>query len=73
MADKATCLVTQSNEGRGAFGIRADNDQNVYFPLSVSEALELEEFDEVEAILVKNDRPEPAWKAIRVRRVGEDD
>jgi hypothetical protein len=72
MATRATCLVTQSNEGKGAFGIRSDNDENVYFPLSVAEALELEEFDEVEAILVKNDRPEPLWKAIRVRRPGDE-
>lgn len=67
MAVKAMCIITRSEEGRGAYAVRMDNDENVYFPLSVSEALELEEFDEVEAILVKNDRPEPAWRAIRAR------
>ncbi|MFN3423309.1 MAG: hypothetical protein ACK4UL_01680 [Novosphingobium meiothermophilum] len=75
MAAKAVCIVTRSEEGRGAYAVRMDNDENVYFPLSVTEALELEEFDEVEAILVKNDRPDPPWRAIRARLPlnGEDD
>jgi len=72
MATKTKCLITISDEGKGAFGIRTDNDENVYFPLSIAERLELEEFDEVEAILVKNDRPDPPWKAIRVRRLTDD-
>lgn len=72
MAEKAKCIITTSEEGRGAFGIRTDNDENVYFPVSVSEALELEEFEEVEAIVIRNDRPEPAWKAIRARRFEQD-
>lgn len=71
MADKAICLITVSQEEKGAFGIRTDNDENIYFPLSITERLELEEFDEVEAILVKNDRPDPPWKAIRARRLSE--
>ena len=69
MAVKATCLVTQSEVGKGAYGIRCDNDQSIYFPNSVADALGLEEFEEVEAILIANDRPEPAWKAIRARRL----
>jgi hypothetical protein len=73
MAAKATCIVTQSNEGKGAYGIRIDTDESVYFPFSVSEALQLEEFEEVEAILLKNDRAEPAWKAIRARYLDEID
>ncbi|MCX7285640.1 MAG: hypothetical protein NTX28_16645 [Novosphingobium sp.] len=74
MAVKAMCIVTRSEEGRGAYAVRMDNDENVYFPLSVTEALELEEFDEVEAILVRNDRPEPAWRAIRARLpLGDDE
>jgi hypothetical protein len=32
-------------------------------------ALELEEFDEVEAILIQNGRAEPPWKALRARRL----
>jgi len=72
MAEKAMCIITSSVESKGAYGIRADNDQNVYFPVSIAEGAELEEFEEVEAILLKNDRPEPAWKAIKVRRPHED-
>jgi len=72
MALKSLCIITKSDQGMGAFGIRVDNDENVYFPLSLSEALELEEFEEVEAILVKNDRLDPPWKAIRVRRIADD-
>ena len=68
MAIKASCIITSSEEGRGAYGITKSTDENVYFPMSVTEALSLEEFEEVEAVLVKNDRPEPVWKAIRVRR-----
>jgi hypothetical protein len=68
MAVVAPCIVTRSEEGMGAFGVRADNDENVYFPYSIAESVALEEFDEVEAILVRNDRDEPRWKAIRVRR-----
>lgn len=71
MAEKAFCIITSSVEGKGAYGIRVDNDENVYFPVSVAEGAELEEFEEVEAILLKNDRPEPAWKAIKVRRPDE--
>ena len=73
MAVVAKCIITNSEEGRGAFAIRADTDENVYFPMGITEALGLEEFEEVEAILIKNDRPDPAWKAIRARRTGADE
>ncbi len=69
MAGKAVCFITSSLEGKGAYGIRADNDESVYYPVSVSEALQLEEFDEVETIVIKNDRAEPAWRAIKARRI----
>ncbi len=72
MASKSTCIITSSNEGKGAYGITIDTDENVYFPLGVAEALGLEEFEIIEAIIVKNDRPEPAWKAIRARRLNKD-
>ncbi|MBA3878696.1 MULTISPECIES: hypothetical protein [Sphingomonas] len=72
MAAKAFCLITSSIEGKGAYGVRTDTDENVYFPVSVAEGAELEEFEDVEAILVKNDRPEPVWKAIKVRRPSDD-
>jgi hypothetical protein len=72
MATVAKCIITNSNEGRGAYGIRADNDEKVYFPFALTEAVELEEFEEVEAILVRNDRADPPWKSIRVRRLEED-
>ena len=68
MAAKVLCLVTKSDEGKGAYAVRCDNDENVYFPLGVADALELEEFEEVEAIVVKNDHPSTPWKAIRARR-----
>ena len=72
MAQKITCFVTNSEEGRGAFAVRADNDETVYVPQKIAEALQLEEFDELMAIVVKNERPETPWMAIRVRRVGEE-
>jgi len=67
MAVIAKCIVTSSQEGRGARAVRVDNDQNVYFPESVADALDLADFDEVEAILVPNDRPDTPWLAIRAR------
>jgi hypothetical protein len=71
MATIARCIIRNSNEGRGAYGIRVDNDENVYFAVGLSDAVELEEFEEVEAILVRNDRPDPPWRAIKVRRLNE--
>ncbi len=73
MADKAKCYITQSDEGSGAYGIRADTDENVYFPKKLADAVELTEFDEVEAIMIRNERPDPPWMAIRVRRPGMGD
>lgn len=73
MAAKTKCLITVSDEGKGAFGVRTDNDENIYFPLSIADRLELEEFDEVEAIVVKNDRQNPPWRAIRARRLQDND
>lgn len=71
MATIATCIVTSSEEGKGAFGVRTDTDEGVYFPVSMSEAVELEEFEQVEAVLVRNDREGTPWRAIRVRRPDE--
>lgn len=73
MAVKAKCIVTNSEEGRGAYAIRVDNDESLYIPQRIAEALEIEEFDELEAILVRNDRDEPPWRAIRVRHAAEAD
>lgn len=72
MAIMSRCFITASEEGRGAYGITADTDESVYFPMSITEALSLEEFEEIEAIMVKNDRPEPVWRAIRARRLDEE-
>ena len=47
MATKSICIITSSVEGKGAYGITADTDENVYFPLGVTEALGLEEFETV--------------------------
>jgi len=71
MAEKAHCYITTSNKGSGAYAVRADTDENVYIPFSIAEAIELEEFEEVEAIVVANDRDDPPWRAIKVRRMGD--
>lgn len=70
MAVKVKCIITTSEVGQGAFGIRIDNDENVYFPRGLSDAVELEEFDEVEAIVIRNDRQDPPWMAIKARPAG---
>ena len=71
MATKSFCIITTSEQGRGAYGITKDTDENVYFPVGLTEATGLEEFEEVEAILIKNDRPEPPLRAIKVRRLDD--
>ena len=72
MADRKICIITSSEEGKGAYGVTKDTDENVYFPVNMSETLGLEEFEEVEAIVVKNDRVEPPLRAIRTRRINEE-
>lgn len=69
MAKKSICFITSSDEGQGAYGITSDTEENLYIPMGISERMSLEEFETIEAILVKNDRPEPPLKAIRVRRL----
>lgn len=71
MADLVRCIITSSEEGKGAFGVRCDTDQNVYFPMGVAEAMGLEEFEEVQAVIVKNDRETPPFKAIKARRLDD--
>lgn len=71
MASLVRVIITSSEEGRGAFGVRCDTDENVYFPMGVAEAMGLEEFEEVEAVIVKNDRETPQFKAIKARRLEE--
>ncbi len=73
MAAVADCIITNSVEGKGAYAIRTDNDENVYIPVSVAEKLDLEEFETVKVIMIKNDRMDPPWRAIRVRREDADD
>lgn len=73
MAIRSKCIVMHSSEGVGARGVRMDNDENVYFPLSIADAAGLEEFEEVDTILVRNDRADPPWKAIKVRRMNGED
>ncbi len=72
MAEKKIVIITSSEEGKGAYGITKDTDENVYFPVGISETLGLEEFEEVDAIVIKNDRVEPPLKAIRVKRMNDD-
>lgn len=73
MAAVADCIVTNSVEGKGAYAIRTDSDENVYIPVSVAEKLDLEEFETVRVIMIKNDRADPPWRAIRVRRAEEEE
>jgi hypothetical protein len=72
MAIRCKCLITTSNEGSGAYAVRSDNDENVYIPVSIADALQLEEFEEIEVIVVKNDRNDPPWKAIRGRHLEQE-
>ena len=44
MASKTLCIITSSVEGKGAYGVRTDSDENVYFPVSIAEAMGLHRF-----------------------------
>lgn len=72
VAKKAFVIITSSEEGKAAYGITTDDDKSVYVPPGIADALELDEFDEIEAILIQNDRENIPYKAIRARRVGEE-
>lgn len=69
MIEVADCIITNSEEGRGAYGLRIDNEQSVYFPVNMTDTLQLVEFDQVKAVLRTNDRPVPIWKAAHVDRL----
>jgi len=76
MAIKADCIITLSTEGKGAYGVRTDNDENVYFPKALAAAAELVEFDLVRAVLIPNpDCPHNRnpWRAVFVRQNEETD
>ena len=72
MVVKVNCFITVSEEGKGAYGVRVDNAEKVYFPHGMSEYLKLEEFEEVEALLDANDHQQIPWRALRVRRLEEE-
>ncbi|NAZ36068.1 AbrB/MazE/SpoVT family DNA-binding domain-containing protein [Rubellimicrobium sp. CFH 75288] len=71
MASKVVCYVVESLDDGPAFAVRQDNDQQVFIPKAQAEELNLVEFDEVEAIVVRNTlQPDKTpWFALRVRRV----
>ena len=73
MAKTATVIITSSIEGKGAYGITTDTDENVYFPVKMTEMLGLEEFETVQAVVVANDRAEPPLRAIHARGLNEED
>ena len=71
MAKKTNIIITSSEEGRAAYGITTDDDKSVYIPQGIADALGLDEFEEVECIVISNDRENIPYKAIRARRIGE--
>ena len=71
MAKKTKVIITSSEAGRAAYGITTDDDKSVYVPPGIADALELDEFDEIEAIVINNDRENIPYKVIRARRIGE--
>lgn len=72
MAQVADCIITQSEEDKGAYGVRVDTDEFVYFPFKLSKAAELVEFDRVKAVLVPNENDRTPWRAVHVKRIGEE-
>lgn len=67
MAVKASCFVTTCNNEGPAFAVRADNDEAVYIPAAIADALELSELDEIEAVMVRSEKGSTAWRVVRAR------
>lgn len=74
MAIRATCYVTGSLAGGPAFAMRSDTHETVFIPSKTAERLELQETDEIVAILVPNMiAPEKTpWFAESAMRVNKD-
>jgi hypothetical protein len=73
MAIKRTCIVTNIIENGAGFAIREDNDEDCYIPAGLVKQLELEEMDEIVAIIAKN-RSQPdqtPWFVIRAQVLEE--
>jgi len=62
-------IITSSDEGKGAYGLTVDTAEVVYFSAGAAEVLNLVEFDEVQAIVVPNNRENPPLFAQKARRI----
>lgn len=75
MAIKRTCIVTCLLATGAGFCVREDNDEMAYIPASVVKELELEEFDDILAVLTKNNsQPDKTpWFVTRAVVLEEED
>ena len=71
MAKVVEAITTKSEAERGAYAVIKETDETVYIPVKVAEAAELDVFDEVKLIVIRNDRPEPPWRAVTAMRLTE--
>ena len=71
MASVVDAIVTKSEKDKGAYAVIKETDETVYIPVKVADAAELDVFDEVKLIIIKNDRLETPWRAITAMRQAE--
>ena len=72
MARKTNILITSSVEEKGAYGVTTDTNEKVYVSAGAADKLAIAEFDELEAIVVPNERSaEIPLYALRVRRLDD--
>lgn len=74
MAKRVDCIVTAIIPEKHGFAVREDTDESVYLPHSVIDGADLEDFDRIEAVVVRSTKSEAAapWVAIRARYIEED-
>jgi hypothetical protein len=78
MAKILPAIITQIADTGSGFAIAEDTDETIFIPSATVEKMELQEFDEIEAIVIENkklhEKPDGTnWFAIRVRFLNEDE
>lgn len=66
LVQMSEAIITKAHDDN-AWGIRKDTSEDIYFPRSIQEVMDFQEFDEVKVVMVLNNRPSPKWKAIKAR------
>lgn len=69
MAVKAKAIVTRVLDHGTAFALRKDTDESVYINQKIAEAMEIEEFDDIEVVMVRatSKTAKAPWTCVRAK------